>query len=114
QKIERTCHPERSEGSPAQLRWGSLAVFAARDDTSLDDAPERRMRALRLIVERFDGGVADAARRNVDHAFDRRRVVRPNSEPNVREDIFDLGALVKLHAADDGVRNVRAQQLLFE
>ncbi len=27
------CHPERSEGSPAQERRGSLAVCAARDDT---------------------------------------------------------------------------------
>src|SRR5207244_3870423 len=26
------CHPERSEGSPSNLRRGSLAVFAARDE----------------------------------------------------------------------------------
>ncbi len=30
-----SCHPERSEGSPAQERRGSLAVSAARDDTQL-------------------------------------------------------------------------------
>jgi len=31
-----TCHPERSEGPPKQVRGGSLADSAARDDTSLN------------------------------------------------------------------------------
>ena len=66
------------------------------------------------VVERLERGVADAARRDVDHPLDRRRVVRPHGQAEVRQDVLDLGALVELHAADDGVRDVRAQQLFFK
>src|SRR5438132_11899883 len=31
---EKKCHPDRSEGSPAHMRGGSLDVYAARDDTA--------------------------------------------------------------------------------
>ena len=52
------------------------------------------------MFERIDGAFADAAGRRVDDAQQRDRVIRILDDFQIRDQVFDLGALVERKSAD--------------
>src|SRR5690606_6591820 len=76
--------------------------------------PQARARASCLVPHDVDRPRADAARRHVHDALERRIVVAVRDEPQVRERILDLGALEEAHAAVDAIRDAGREQRFLE
>ena len=87
--------PERLGGALRERAFG---------DQRRCGAPQARARRARVLADGLDGARADAARRRVDDALERRIVVAVHDEPQVRERILDLGALEEPQAPVDAIR----------
>ncbi len=70
--------------------------------------------ALGVGVELGHRRVAHAALGRVDDAAEAHAVVGVGQDPQVRQGILDLAAVVELHAAEDLVRDARADELLLD
>jgi hypothetical protein len=66
------------------------------------------------IEEAGDGGLADPPGRRVDDSKQAHVVRGVDHHPQIREQIFHLGAIVEAHAADDAVADVGASKRLFD
>jgi hypothetical protein len=77
-------------------------------------APEARARGAGVVADGLDGAGADAARRRVDDAFERRIVVAIHDQAQVRERVFDFRALEESEAPIDAVRNAGREQPFLE
>ena len=75
---------------------------------------ERDLLDRRERLERGHGRVADAALGRVDHLPRADHVLRVQQQPQVREDVLDLLALVEPNAADHAVRDAGAHEDVLE
>ncbi|MNI43711.1 hypothetical protein D3C73_980510 [compost metagenome] len=67
-----------------------------------------------MVADRFDGFLADAAGRHVDHPFQRGVVAPPFEQSQVSHGVLDFGSLKEALAAIDAVRNAFTQQRFFQ
>src|SRR5581483_4646264 len=70
-----------------------------------DRLPNRDPGRVRRVDERRKRLLTDAATRDVDDPAERDSVRRIHDVAQVREHVFDLGALIETDAADDAIRN---------
>src|SRR5207253_546281 len=66
------------------------------------------------FAEGVDGGLADAARGNVQDAKERNVVFGMHGEANVGEGVFDFSSIVKAETTDEFVANAAAAKDFFE
>ena len=92
----------------------ALRSRAALVDHLLERLPDALAAPRRLIEERLDGLLPDASRGDVEDPQQAHVVGRVRDEPEVREDVLDLGAVVEPQPADDPVGDVLAAELLLE
>ena len=102
------------EVQEAEQRLGGALRQRSFGDQRGRGAPQARARAARVLADGLDGARADAARRRVDDALERRVVVAVHDEPQVRERVLDLGALEEAQAPVDAVRNAGREQAFLE
>ena len=96
--------------SGTRARPGSVASSVRRTSASHG----RRALVAAHALDLLDRLRADAARRHVDDAAQGDRVLRGEDEPEVGEDVLHLLPLVEADAAEDEVRDARAQEALFD
>ncbi len=75
--------------------------------------PQRHATQARVGLQLGDGGLADATTGPIEDAQQRQLVGGVLTQAQVGQDVFDLGAVVKAHAADDGIRQVLGAQRFF-
>src|SRR5690606_32466886 len=92
------------------------AARALRQDVLGDDRgrgpPQARAGRARLVPNRVERPRADAARRSVHDALERRVIVAVREEPEVRERVLDLRALEEAHTAVYAIRDAGREQRL--
>ena len=66
------------------------------------------------IVEKADGGVADAAPRDVDDALESEIVGRLSGDPEISERIADFLAFVEAWSADDAIVEAKRDEAILE
>ena len=71
-------------------------------------------RAPRMIMEELQGGVAEAALRQVKDALESKIIGGLRDTAKIRERIADLGALVKARAADHAIGQAKGDEPLLE
>src|SRR5690606_10576499 len=76
--------------------------------------PQARAGRARLVPNRVERPRADAARRSVHDALERRVIVAVREEPEVRERVLDLRALEEAHTAVYAIRDAGREQRLLE
>ena len=80
----------------------------------LDCAPQRKASLERNPFQRLRGGLADAARGRVDDPFDGNRIVGVLNGFEIRDHVFDLGALVEAEASHNVVLQLIAPHRFFQ
>ena len=83
-------------------------------DCLMQRSPHRQALFTGQLTQAFDGLLADAAGRHVDHPLQRRVVVAGLDQAQVGHGVLDLGALEEALAAVDAVGDLLAQQRLFQ
>ncbi len=96
-----------------QRQQGPLGQELAADGFA-DCAPERQAGFEREALQRVDGAFADAAGGGIDDAQQRNRVVGILDDFEVRDQVFDLGALVEGESADHVIFQAVAAHGLFK
>src|SRR5690606_14751870 len=97
--------PQRLQRAACELSFG---------DRRGRGAPQARTRGTRRRAHGFDRACADAARRRIDDALERRVVVAVLDEAQVGEGVLDLGALEEPQTAVDAVGDAGREQALLE
>src|SRR5579862_7843340 len=87
---------------------------AERTAARLGRLPQRGAASPRMPAQRVEALRADAAHRQVHHAFEGRIVLAIRQKAQVRERVLDLRALEEPQAAIDPVRNTRRQKYFLE
>ena len=75
---------------------------------------KRRVIEARGFAQRVHGGLADAARRHVQHAQQRDIVLWVHRQTDVGQSVFYFGAIVEAEAAHQFVTNAAAAEDFFE
>ena len=95
-------------------RTGGTTRHQLAADHLVQRLPQRQALGTRQFAHHLDSLVADAARRQVDDALQRSVVGALAQQAQVAQRVPDLGALEEALAAVDAVRNLLAQQFLFQ
>ncbi len=95
-------------------RFARLAAqFFGLDDLA-GGAEQRHAAVAGEAVDAFDAGVAQAALRNVDNAFELEVVRRVVRHPEIGQRVLHFGALIKARAADDAIGQPGRDEAVFE